>query len=496
MITDKQVRLLMKYRQKEKSLSTASAKAGMDEKTARKYIEAGRLPGQLKKAHDWQTRKDEFAEVWKEIKERLENNPGLEAKTLFEWLQKENPGQFSDGQLRTLQRRIKVWRALEGPEHEIFFPQIHKPGERCQSDFTHVNQITIGGQPFPHLVYHFVLTYSNWEAGSLCFSESFESLSEGLQNALWELGGVPKSHQTDRLTSAVQKVGAKDGEEFTPAYRSLLRHYGLQGKAIQAGKPNENGDVEQRNNRFKKALEQSLFLRDSVDFVSRKDYEEYLRNLFRQLNSGRAARFQEEQSVLHRLPNCRVDDWKRLILNVGPSSTINVVKNTYSVPSRLIGETVEARVYAGRIELWYAQRCVESLPRLRGESRHHIQYRHIIGWLVRKPGAFVNYRYQADLFPSSHFRIAYDALKEQCPSRADKEYLKILHLAALEGESRVERVLEDLLSRESELLAKTIEQCLEEESGKIAPRPSLEISPVDLSRYDYLLSGEVQEWLQ
>lgn len=495
MITDKQVRLLMKYRQKEESLKAASAKAGMDEKTARKYIEAGTLPSQMKKEHTWSTRKDDFAEVWEEIKEKLKNNPGLEAKTLFEWLQKENPSRFSDGQLRTLQRRIKVWRALEGPDKEAFFPQTHNPGERCQSDFTHVKGITINGTPFPHLIYHFVLTYSNWETGTVCFSESFESLSEGLQNALWELGGVPESHQTDRLTSAVQKIGKEDGEEFTASYRRLLRHYGVQGKAIQAGKPNENGDVEQRNNRLKKALEQSLFLRGSVDFANRKEYEDYLRNLFRQLNSGRAARFREEQAVFHRLPSRRRDDGKRLEIKVGPSSTISVVKNTYSVPSRLIGETVVVRVYAQKIELWYGQRCVESLPRLRGEGRHRIEYRHIIGWLVRKPGAFANYRYRADLFPSSHFRMAYDALKEQSPLRADKEYLKILDLAASEGETRVEQILKEFLQREEALQAELVEQCLKEQSGEIPACPEIAISSVDLNRYDHLISGEVREWL-
>lgn len=120
----------------------------------------------------------------------------MEAKTLFDDLQRKDPGRFQDGQLRTLQRRIKAWRALEGPESEVYFSQEHKPGNFCQSDFTHLStlEITITGQPFPHMIYHFVLTYSNWETGTICFSENFESLSEGLQNALWELGGVPKRH--------------------------------------------------------------------------------------------------------------------------------------------------------------------------------------------------------------------------------------------------------------------------------------------------------------
>jgi hypothetical protein len=103
------------------------------------------------------------------VEEQLTLNPGLEAKTVFDWLQREYPGRFADGQLRTLQRHIKRWRALHGPAREVFFAQVHEPGRLCASDFTHATGlgITIGGQPFPHLIYHFVLTYSNWEAGTV-----------------------------------------------------------------------------------------------------------------------------------------------------------------------------------------------------------------------------------------------------------------------------------------------------------------------------------------
>lgn len=209
----------------------------MDAKTARKYVKLGKLPSEVKVEHNWRTREDPFGDNWEEISSQLELNHGLEAKTLFEDLQRRYPGRYSDGQLRTLQRRIKAWRALEGPSKEVYFPQEHRPGELCQSDFTHMNDlgITISHKPFRHLIYHFVLTYSNWEAGTVCFSESFESLSEGLQNALWELGGVPKAHQTDRLTVAVQKTTSAD--EFTQRYRSLLSHYGLVGRKTQAVSP-------------------------------------------------------------------------------------------------------------------------------------------------------------------------------------------------------------------------------------------------------------------
>jgi len=280
MVTDQQVRRLMKLVKTEKTQSTAASKAGMDVKTARKYIQLKQLPGELEVEHTWSTREDPFSEVWDEVKTKLETNAGLEAKTLFDYLQPKYPGKFSDGQLRTLQRRVKHWRSTEGPAKEIFFPQQHHPGELCQSDFTHMDDlgITINHVPFRHLIYHFVLTYSNWETGTICYSESFESLSEGLQNALWELGGVPRSHQTDRLSAAVNN--SCNPKEFTQRYAGLLRHYKLQGRKIQAGKANENGDVEQRHYRFKRALAQSLMLRGSSDFKDHGEYERYLKNLF------------------------------------------------------------------------------------------------------------------------------------------------------------------------------------------------------------------------
>ena len=241
MVTDQQVRRLMKLNQKEKNLSVVAAKSGMSENTARKYLRQRKLPSQKKQERTWRTREDPFEEDWSEVQLKLEINPGLEAKTLFEWLQRTCPGRYSDGQVRTLQRRIRQWRALEGPAKEVFFNQHHKPGELCESDFTHMSGlgITINGIPFNHLLYHFVLTYSNWEAGTICFSESFESLSAGLQNALWELGGIPLMHRTDKLSAAVQKLDKPGKDEFTRRYRALLRHYGLTGQKIQTGKANE-----------------------------------------------------------------------------------------------------------------------------------------------------------------------------------------------------------------------------------------------------------------
>lgn len=414
-------------------------------------------------------------------------NPALEAKTLFGHLQRKYPGEFSDGQLRTLQRRIKTWRALEGKGKEVYFEQVHKPGIVCQSDFTHMSGlgIRINGQPFHHMIYHFVLPYSNWETGTICFCESFESLSEGLQNALWELGGVPQTHQTDRLSAAVHKTSHPD--EFTERYRSLLWHYGLKARKIQSGRANENGDVEQGHHRFKKAVEQALMLRGSPNFESRQTYQRFLEKLFRQLNANRAGRFSEEINVLRRLPHNRLESCKHLSVKVGKGSTIRVNHNVYSVNSRLIGEWVKVRLYAEYLEVWFAQRCIEKIPRLRGEGKHAIQYRHIIDWLVRKPGAFENYRYRSDLFPTHRFRIAYDSLKRQIPQRASKEYLKILHLAARENETAVDKAIAHLIDQYKNINFESVKSIVADKLRLDDPKDVF-IQAVDLRAYDRLLN--------
>jgi hypothetical protein len=492
MVTDAQVRRLKRLSKTEKNQEQAAAKAGMDRKTAREYLGDPRLPSERKEDRTWRTRCDPFREVWEQIREQIATNPGLEARTLFEALQRQHPGRFGDGQLRTLQRRVKHWRATAGPEREVFFVQQHVAGRLGQSDFTRMGElnITIGGQSFPHLLYHFVLTYSNWEDVSLCYSESFESLSDGLQNALWELGGTPLDHRTGRMSLAVNN--ASDEREFTTRYETLLRHYKMTGQKIQAGKANENGDVEQRHYRLKRAVDQSLLLRDSRDFQSVEEYKKFLRSLVAQLNAGRRERLRNEMQYLRSLPAGRLESMKRERVKVDTGSLIYVDRNAYSVHSRLIGEEVEARLGAENVEVWYGGRKVEELPRLRGRGKHRVNYRHIIDWLVRKPGAFENYRYREELFPTSRFRMVWDALREAVPLRANKRYLEILELAAKEGEARVDKALGCLLDLgnlgEGKLNARAV-QALFQAEGVPAPATSIDIAEVSLEGFDELLDG-------
>lgn len=487
MIKDGQMKGLIKLMNSGKSLSIAAKKNGLSENAGRKYLKINKLPSQVKPSHSWRTRPDPFENVWPELLSYLQRFSRLEAKTLFSYLQRQYSGRFSDGQLRTLQRRLKVWRATEGPGKEVFFPQEHHPGELSASDFTRMGKvgITIQGQPFNHMVYHFVLTYSNWEDGTICFSESFESFITGFQNAVWKLGGVTQKHRTDSLSAAVNNLSEK--KEFTQRYDGLQKHYRVQGFKTNGGEAHENGDIEQRHHRFKDAVEQALMLRGSYDFESRDAYGSFLQDMFVQLNKGREKRLSEELKVLRPLPACRLEEYKKLPdVRVRKSSTIRILHNIYSIHSRLRDEKVQVRAYADYLEVWYGQKKVDHFPRLRGEEKHSINYRHIIDWLVRKPGAFTNYLYKSDLFPTSRFRIAYDILKEQKPSLAEKEYLKILLLAAHDSEDGVDRILETLIDTGQDINVKFVETLLKENQKPEAARDPV-VDSVNLEAYDSLL---------
>ena len=485
MVKDQQVRRLVKLKKNEKTLTMAAAKAGLSRKTARKYLKSGKLPSQCQPERYWRTRSDPFESVWPEVEEILKRSPTVEGTAVFEYLCRQQEGAFQQGQLRTLQRRIKQWKAEYGEAKEVMFPQKYRPGHQAQSDFTFMGRlgVTIQGQPFPHLLYHFVLAYSNWEATTLCFSESFESLSLGLQNALWELGALPEEHRTDRLSAAVKNL---QRDEFTERYQGLLRHLGMRSSHIQAGKAHENGDVEQAHHRLKRAIEQELLLRCSRDFASREEYEGFVAVIVARRNAARQKRLTEELAVMRPLPARRLDDFTRQWVRISPSSTIRVRHNTYSVDSRLIGERVQVRVWADQVEVYYGGRRQARMPRLRGEGKHRIDYRHVIHSLVRKPGAFTRYRWRQDLFPGILFRVAYDELRQDCPATADRQYLKILEVAAQEGEQRVREALQVLIERGQRIRFEALRECL---IDPVVEPWEVAVEKMDVGLYDTLLES-------
>ncbi len=490
-VTTAQVNELRRQLNQGASLRRAAMRANMDRKTARKYRNLGQLPDEARKPHTWRTRLDPLVDVWPLVVEQLEQAPRLQAKALWGWLQQTQPGKCPESARRTFERRVRQWKALHGSTKEVFFTQEHPPGRLGASDFTWMNelQVTIAGELFAHLLYHFTLTCSNWEHVTLCLGEDFASLSTGLQNALWALGAVPERHRTDRMTLAVHHDGQP--EQFTDKYRALMGHYGMHAEATNPASGHENGDVESSHRHFKASLEQALLLRGSREFASRDEYWQLVLVVLAQRNAGRVAKVTEEMAHLRPLPAQRLESLERAKVRVRRGSTIRVKHNAYSVPARLIGEEVEVRVGMEEIEVWYAEQCLQRMPRLRGQGKHHIDYRHIIDQLVRKPGAFARYVYREDLYPTVTYRRAYDALLTQQPARADKEYVKVLHLAAREGEARVEAALAVLLGQRR-LLSEQAVRTLLGEATALAEAACVHVSAVDLHAYDELLEGDYE----
>src|SRR5438105_9965730 len=355
MKTDAEVRRMVQERAKGKTQEQVAARTGMSVRTIRTYERAGKLPSQRKQSRRYQTRPNPFADDWPWVVAQLECGPALQVKTLFALVCEKHPGRFSENQLRTLQRHSATWRAQHGPAQEVMFPQLHRPGEAAQSDFTHMAdlQVTLGGVPFPHLVFHLVLTDSNVEAVYGCPSESFEALAEGIETCLWQLGGVPRFHRTDHLSAAIRPLDADGRAQATARYEALMAHYGLEPTTNNVGVAHENGDVEQAHHRFKDAVDQALRVRGSRDFASRAAYDRFLGDLVRRRNLTRQARFAEEQQVLRPLPATVLAPCRELRVPVSRFSTIQVLGNTYSLPSRLIGTTVLVRVRAETLEVYH-----------------------------------------------------------------------------------------------------------------------------------------------
>lgn len=489
--TDAQVRKLMDELDKHGEVGKAALRAGMSPNTARKYNRKGRLPSELQEPRDWRTRHDPFEQDWPELRARLADAPELEAGALFEDLVKRKPDAYEPGQVRTLQRRIKQWRAKEGPPKLIFFPQEHRPGEAMQTDFTWATElgITIGGEPFPHMLCHPVLPFSNWEWATVCHSESMAALRRGVQAALVRLGRSPQYHQTDNSTAATHDL--RTGKRgFNAEYESFVQHYGMTPRTTEVGEKEQNGDVESLNGVLKRRLKQHLLLRDNRDFPTVAAYEGWLHECIEAANRRRTKRLLEELAVMLPLPDRRLPEFVEMDVRVTSWSTIRVKHNAYSVPSRLQGEMVRVRIFDERLEVSYGGQHQLTVERLQGRNGHRINYRHIIWSLVRKPGAFERYRYREDLFPSLTFRRAYDALCESREShRADVEYLRLLHLAASTMEAEVEQALEVLLAAGTDPTAEQVRKVVSPVRPEV---PELAACVVDLAEYDELL-GQVRE---
>ena len=234
-VSDAQVRKVMEEMSKHARLGRAALKADMDRKTARKYVKAGKLPSECSTPRTWRTREDPFEEHWAEIEQKLVEAPTLEAKAVFGWLMETHPGRYEPGQVRTLQRHVRTWRAERGPEKEAVLAQQHRPGEAAQTDFTWATElsVTISGHLFVHMLCVFVLPYSNWRWATVCLSESIAAVRRGVQRALFQLGRAPEWHQTDNSTSATHRI---------PDGKSVAAH-GPEQASVQRGIPRDHAPL-------------------------------------------------------------------------------------------------------------------------------------------------------------------------------------------------------------------------------------------------------------
>lgn len=476
-----------------KTQEAAAAAAGMSERTGRKWRN-GAMPSQRRKEHDWRTRPDPLAQVWDtELVPLLDRDTCgvLEATTLLEELQKKHPGQYGPGKLRTLQRRLRDWRATKGPHRQVFFQQEHVPGREAAIDFTDCKElaVTIASQPLPHLLFVFVLSYSGWMWVCRAVSESFEALLQGIQGALWALGGVPLVLRSDNLSAATHELPS-GGRTLTQKYRGLLEHYQLSSTRIQPGEANENGVAERANGLLKTALVQALLQRGSGDFATETEYDLFVAEVVQQVRNRHVEQaLAKERLLLRPLPQAPIPLYTSYPAMVRKWSTIQVGGRTYSVPSRLIGYQVQARQYPEVVQVWYRNRLVETMPRLRGEQHYRIDYRHVIWSLVKKPGAFARYRYREELFPSLVFRQCYDALRQSLGERADVEYLRILHLAASTLEAQVQRTLAQMLDAGEKMDYAAVQA---RAVPKVPTVPVVTVPAPDLHQYDALLQGGVR----
>lgn len=476
----------MEELRKHGELGKAALRAGMSRNTGAKYATLGKLPSELQEPRTWRTRADPFEEDWQAVVALITELPELEAKTIFDDLLEGHPDRYEPGQLRTLQRHLRQWRAEHGPPKEIFFAQQHRPGEAMQTDFTCANEleISIAGEPFPHLLCHPVLPFSNWEWATVCRSESIPALKRGVQSALFRLGRTPSFHQTDNSTAATHDL--KNGKRgFNREYLALMEHFSMRPRTIQVGEKHQNGDAEASHRALKGRLKQRLLLRRSQDFESVASYERWLREVIDKANCLRRTRLEEELAAMKPISVKRLPEYTLVRTAVSSWSTVRVRANIYSVPSRLIGETVRIRIYDDRLEVYFAGKRQLSMERLLGKNGHQINYRHIIWSLVKKPGAFARYRYREGLFPSLIFRRAYDALAEgRSERKADLEYLRLLHLAASTSETEVEAAVQLLLDEGEGPSSERVKQLVAPAEPEI---PQLEVPSVDLHGYDALL---------
>jgi hypothetical protein len=450
-VNEQQKEEFMKHRRAGYSQETAATKAGFSKRSASR-IEAEKTSAcqslDSEKTLSTIQQPHIFTKVWEsDILPLLVEESNIQAKTILRKLQECFPGEYSDSCLRTLQRHVKDWRGLNGSSKAIMFRQAPPPGWQGISDFTDCKElnITIQGESFPHILYHFRLAFSLWEDGLVITGgESFPALAEGLQKALLNLGGIPETHRTDSLSAAFKNLSEKD--DFTRAYKEFCDHFSLKATRNNLGCSNENGCIEASNRHLKSSLEQGLILRGSRDFISREAYREFVDKVISRRNDGKKNKIEHEKKFLKPLPSEKARDFDIEMPKVTRFSTISVRQVHYTVPSRLIGSILCVHLYDDRLICFLANTRVAELKRIRwnkGKRPAQVDYRHLIEGLSKKPQAFRHYVYREAMMPTPVFRETWEFLDANLDDRsACKEYVAILKEAARDGhEARVEEYL-------------------------------------------------------
>ena len=433
----------MKFRRTD-TPSAAAAKASFSTASAYRFEADPQLPSQKTKPRG-RRRPDPLEGIFdEEVVPMLEKSPRLRAVAIFDEIRRRHP-ELSAQIRRTLERRVRAWRALHGPEQEVIFRQVHRPGRLGLSDFTDMNDLdlTIAGVVLEHRLYHFRLAYSGFEHAHVVLGgESFVALAEGLQNALWTLGGAPTEHRTDSLSAAFKNLDRAAREDLTSRYEALCLHYGMTPSRNNPGVAHENGSIESAHGHLKHAIVDALLLRGSRDFESLPAYRAFIDELISRRNARNRGPIDAERDMLLILPRQRTQDFEGTLVRVTSSGGFTLRKVFYSVPSRLIGHQLRVRLYDDRLELFIGATPLMTLPRGKapadGRRGHVVDYRHVIHALRRKPMALLNLVYRDQLFPRVAYRRTFEALLdkrgERTACRLMVELLALAHERGCEAE--------------------------------------------------------------
>ncbi len=398
--------------------ATAAAKAGMSIATARRIDQDRRPPATNKERRSYRTRADPLEGLWnEEIVPMLEAAPGLRPITLVGELARRHPDRIGRSFRRTLERRVAVWKALNGGSHDVIFPQVQQPGRMGLSDFTDVSDlgVVVGGRHFEHRLYHFALACSGFEHAEIVQGgESYTALATGLENALRLLGGVPREHRSDSLSAAFRNLAKSDIEDLTRRFEALVAHFGMVPTRNNRGVAHENGAIESRHGHMKERIAQALLLRGSCRFDDLPAYRTFLADVVGQHNRRHADMIDAERTVLRPLPSAPAMTWDTMTVRVTSASGFMCRHVFYTVPSRLVGHRLHLRIHDDRIEAYLGGTHVLSLKRGRrakgAAAVHVVDYHHVIAALRAKPGALANLAYRDALWPRTAFRRAWEAL--------------------------------------------------------------------------------------